>query len=517
MKTQTTELFSAEEAKDLRIAALERLLCQEQEKSKHYEGQINWLTEQLKTLKRTQFGKKSESWESEDQLVMVFNEVEVESKKPEPEEEPATEVKAHERKNRGHRKALPKNLSREVVRIELPESEQVSETGEKLKVIGWEVSEKLKYEPAKMSVIEYHRAKYGVASGDYEKTAPPVPSVIPKGIATPELLSAIVTSKYCDGLPLYRIEEIFNRFEVSLSRTTMARWMIQVAEALMPIRNVLVDRMFASYAVASDETSMQVLKEDGRAAETKSWMIVRSTPCEDRKVILFDYSTSRSGSTLKSLFADYEGRLLCDGLESYSAIESEKVIRFGCHMHARRKFEQAAKDGAKSGQGIASRVMLLYKKLYDFEEVISEKAPEEKVICRQRDQGPLLEEIKRIIDDHKNRVPDKSKLGEAFRYYANEYEYLTRYLDDGRMPMDNGYIERAIRKFAIGRNNWLFADTPDGADASALLYSLVITAKLNGVNPYKALTTIIEKVPLAKTIEDYEHLTQLILSPKTPT
>lgn len=511
--SQSISLLSKEQELALQIADLQQLLMREREKNKSYESQVSWLTEQLKTLKRNQFGTKSERWESQEQL--KFNEAEVEARNPAPEKEDRiVEVMGHTKKVRGHRKPLPENLHREIIKIELPESEQVTEQGEKLKVIGWEISEKLKYEPAKISVLEYHRAKYGVDSGDYEKTTPPVPSVIPKGIATPELLAAIVVGKYSDGLPLYRLEEIFERQDVELSRTTMARWMIQVAKALMPIRNVLSDRMCSAHAISCDETSVHVLKENGRPAESKSWMIVRATPCEKSKIVLFDYSPSRSGQVMRNLFAEYAGRLLCDGLDVYNGLEGETLIRFGCHMHARRRFEQAAKDGAKSGKTIAVQVMDIYKKLYDFEEKIRDYAPDEKVKARARDQKLLLEEIKKIAETNIAKIPDKSKLGQAFRYYLNEYTYLIRYLDDGLMEPDNGFTERAIRKFAIGRNNWLFSDTPDGAEASSLLYSLVVTAKLNGVNAYKALSKILTEVPLAQTVDDYERLANTILTPE---
>jgi transposase len=487
-------------------------LLKEKERRSYLESEYSRLFEIISEFKRHRFGSRSEGWESQEQMKMVFNEVEVEAKKEE--ESEVREIKAHKRKVRGHRKALPKHLNREVVKIELPPEELKSESGEPLKIIGWEISERLKYEPSKMTVLETHRAKYGIDTGDYVKTAPPVASVIPKGIATPELLASIITGKFADGLPLYRLEEIFARSDVELSRGTMARWMIQVAKALTPIRNVFSDKLHASYAISCDETSMQVLKEKDRSPQTKSWMIARMNTVEDRKVVLFDYSISRSGATMKDLFAGYQGRLLCDGLESYSPLESEELVRFGCNMHSRRKFEQAAKNGAKSGISISSQVMEIYKKIYDHEEELANAPPEEKIRARNEKQRPLFEEIRSIVKHNRSKVPDKSKLGQAFRYFENEYKYLTRYLDDGYIGPDNSEIERTIRKFAIGRNNWLFADTPDGADASALLYSLVITAKINGVNPYKAITQILTEIPMATTIEDYERLAEIILTPK---
>lgn len=510
--------FPSCQSKDFQIHALNELLKNQEEKLKFVEQENHWLREQIKTFSREKFGKKSERWESPEQLVMVFNEAESEAKKaeepPSTEEPTPTSVTSHQRKARGHRRALPAHLPREVVKIELPESELITESGESLQVIGWEVSEKLKYEPAQVSVIEYHRAKYGVSVGDYQKTAPPLPSVIPKGIATPELLAAIITGKYADGLTLYRLEEIFTRQNIELSRGTMARWMVQVAESLVPIFNVLSDRLFESYAIACDETFLQVLKEPERSPELKSWMIVRLNPVEKKKIVLFDYSISRSGKTMKNLFSGYQGKLLCDGLGSYSPLESKDLIRYGCNMHSRRKFKEAATDGANSGKTIASQVMNLYGKIYNHEEEIANAPPDQKMCARQEKQKPLFEEIQLIIYDYRDKVPYKSKLGRAFTYFLNEYEYLTRYLDDGHMGPDNGEVERVIRKYAIGRNNWLFADTSAGAEASSLLYTFVITAKVNGANPYTALTKILTEIPLAKTIEDYERLAEVILTPQ---
>jgi len=287
-------LFTEYENLRLEREALQSRLDREQEKLKLLRDENRWLLEQLAELKRAKFGKKSERFESAEQGCL-FNEAEVQSKKPEnpaQAEDSDVQVPGHTRK-RGHRKPLPKNLSREVVKVELPIEEQVAEDGTPLKVIGWEISEKLKYEPAKTSVIEYHRAKYGVDVGDYVRTAPPVPSLIPKGIATPELLAAIIVGKYADGLPLYRMEDIFARQEIELGRTTMARWIIAVAEACQPIWNVLSEKWRESFYVACDETHVQVLKENGRKAEQKSWMLVRSTPFGAKKIVLFDYSINQ--------------------------------------------------------------------------------------------------------------------------------------------------------------------------------------------------------------------------------
>jgi transposase len=494
--------------------------ARDQDSIKSLRDEVSWLHEQIKEFKRNRFGKKSERWESEEQA-LLFNEAEKEAKNPdimsddvdEAPGAPEIEVPAHKRA-RGHRKPLPENLEREIVKVELPLEEQISADGAPLKVIGWEISEKLKYEPAKITVVQYQRAKYGVDSGDYERTAPPVPAIIPKGIATPELLAAIMVGKYVDGLPLYRMEEIFLRQDIELSRGTMARWMIKLAEALRPIWNVLNDKLLESFYVAVDETHTQVLKENGRKAESKSWMWVRSTPFGEKKIVLFDYSPSRSGEVAKTLFADYQGFLQCDGLASYNCLEYQNgLTRIGCNMHARRRFEKAMVTGAKAGKSLGEKGLEYYQKLYAIEEEIKEMPPDKKKTMRDEFARPLFLEMKAWVQETKSKVPPKSRIGEAFSYFENEYEYLTGYLKDGRLEPDNGFTERAIRKFAIGRNAWMFSDSVDGAEASSVLYSLAITAKINGVNPYRALVELFTELPKAQSIEDFETLAEIILSP----
>lgn len=507
--------FDPTENIKVEIEGLKVQTTRQEERIKMLSEENTWLREQLAELKRTRFGKKSERWESPEQGCL-FNEAEVEAKKPDEGGEaspPESEVAAHKRK-RGKRKPLPGSLPREIVKIELPKDQQITEDGTPLKIIGWEISEKLKCEPAKMSVVQYQRAKYGVDIGDYVKTAPPVPSIVPKGIPTPELLAAIVVSKYADGLPLYRLEDIFKRQGIELTRGTMARWVIAVAEASRPIWNVLSDQWRESFYVACDETALQVLKESGRKAESKSWMIVRSTPFGSKKIILFDYSTSRSSKAITDLLEGFKGFLQSDGLSSYDEIAShDGVIRLGCNMHGRRRFESAAVNGAKTGKSLGGEGLKFYKVLYEIEDEIRDKAPDERFRLRNERARPIWDKMLEWAERNKPKVPVKSKIGNAFSYFLNEYEYLIGYLKDGRLEMDNGFTERAIRKFAIGRNNWLFSDTEDGAEASAILYSLVVTAKVNGVNPYAALVKLFAEIPLAKTIEDFERLAEIILSP----
>ncbi|MGZ3796967.1 MAG: IS66 family transposase [Pseudobdellovibrionaceae bacterium] len=503
--------FSSEESLEVRLQGALHLLKQEQEKNKNYEDEVSRLHEIIAGLKRAQFGKKSERWESSEQL--CFNEAEfyIKNAKPEDGEETEIEVRGHTKK-RGHRKALPEDLEREVIVLEVPPSERFSKEGLPLKIIGYEVSEKLSYEPSKTKVIEYRRAKYGVDGGDYEKTAPPVPSVIPKGIATPELVSSIVTKKYAYGMPLYRQEEMFAELGIAIPRQTMARWVIKHAEACQPVYNVLQDRLLESFYVSCDETQTQVLKEKGRTAESTSWMWVRSTPFGKNKIILFDYDPHRSAEVAARIFADFKGFLQVDGFASYNVLEEKDgVIRIGCNMHGRRYFEQAKTEGAKNGQTLAEVGLAYYKKLYDLEEDFKDLAPDARNQARLEKQKPIWDEFKSWVDSNHQKVPPKSKIGKAFAYFLSEYEYLIGYLKDGRLNMDNGFAERAIRKFAIGRNNWMFADSESGANASAMFYSLLCTMKINDVNLYAAMTLLFREIPKSKTIEDFEILADIIV------
>jgi len=504
------------EVVSLRALIAEQEKCR-QERDAQHGIELERLREIIVGLKRQAFGAKKERWIDDKQGELgVFNEAEVEAKKPEGDEpENEVQVKSFTR-TRGKRRPLPENLPREIVPVELPESERFTEDGQPLRIIGKEISEKLVYEPAVMKVIEYHRLRYGVDSGETIKTAPPVPMIVPKGIPTGSLIAAIVTGKYADGLPLYRQEDILSRQGVDIPRCTMARWIIQAHLACVPIWNVLQDRLMASPYVSCDETHTQVLKEKGRRAESKSWMWVRANPSDEKKIALFDYDPHRSGDVAKRLFADYRGFLQADAYGAYNPLEKQEgVVRIGCNMHGRRGFEKAAKEGSQSGRPLANQALAYYHRLYDIEERAKKEGMtwQERHELRQKEARPIWDEFKAWADENSAKVPPKSKIGEAFHYFIGEYEYLIGYLRDGRLEMDNGFTERAIRKFAIGRNNWLFADTEDGANASALFYSFVVTAKLNGVNPYWALRAIFEQVPLAKTIEDYERLADLLLSP----
>jgi hypothetical protein len=271
--------------------------------------------------------------------------------------------------------------------------------------------------------------------------------------------------------------------------------------------------VFESGYVAMDVTTVQVLKEKDRKAQTKSTMWARGSP--EKGIVLFDYDISGGGAAAKRLVTGFIGALQTDAHKGYGALERHHLTLLGCLRHARRRFYKAWLE-AKKQLGLASEALTMIKHLYKKEEDYKERdlTPVEKKSCRDQEVAPQIEALKNWCEDNKLKVLPSSTLGNTISYYLNEYDQLTGFLKDGRYEIDNGWIERQIKRFAIGRKNWLFCDTVAGANASGVLYSLALTAKLNGKNPFEVMAKIFEELPRAESIEDYERLVQHLLSPE---
>ena len=462
------------------------------------------------------FGPQSEKVETSSEAdQLLFNEIETEAAKATDEEKQAqTELVTGyaRKKGRGKKKPFPENLEREVVEIDLPEAEKFCpHDGTELKQIGEEVTEKLKTYPARSVVVVEKKLKYACPCCDQHMAQAKTNSILPKTIATPELLSFLIFSKFFQGLPLYRLEELYKLQGIALSRTLMASWLMRVSEKLQPIWNILEEWSMAKGYMAIDATHVQVLKEPGRTAQSKSFMWARGSP--ELGIVLFDYDVSGGGGVAKKLMSGFVGALQGDAHRGYGALEKKQIHLLGCMMHARRRFHDAWLE-VKKQPGLAAYGLALFKKLYKFEEAykLQNLTPAERFAARQKEVGPYLEKIKAWAESKRATVLKSSTLGNALNYFVNEYPELSAFLKDGRYEIDNGWIERAIRKFAIGRNNWLFSDTVPGAKASSLLYSLVITAKLNGKDPFVAMTEIFRRLPEAKSIDDYEKLAKLLVN-----
>lgn len=462
--------------------------------------EIQSLHDLVSQLRRKQYGTSSEKVSAE-QLGM-FDEVESEALNPEPEDDESITVPEHKRK-RGKRLKLPPNLPRVDVVIDL-ENKFCPQDGEELKCIGEEISEKLEIIPAKVRVIRTIKKKYSCPACETISVAPAPAELLPKSNASASVLAYIAVAKYVDALPLYRQEAIFKRIGLDLSRQTMARWMIQVGEKIAPLITLLREEMLKCHYLHMDETVVQVLKEDGKKAETNSYMWVQATSGL-KPIIIYHYAKNRSGSNAEELLDGYHGALQVDGYDGYAAaIKNNKILRLGCWAHARRKFFDAFKSS--SGKGIGKQGLVFFKKIYQIEEEIKDLSAETRFITRLTKSIPIVSEFELWIKEQSQKVNPESLAGKALKYAKNEWEYLMNCFNDGEYKIDNNYIESHIRPFTIGRKNWMFSVKPEGATASANIYSLVETAKANGLDPFDYLLMVFTKLPLAETEQDFLDL-----------
>jgi transposase len=311
-------------------------------------------------------------------------------------------------------------------------------------------------------------------------------------------------SKFVDRLPLYAIEGILQRNGIDIPRNTLSNWMIKSGELVQPLMNLLEERALESGYLKMDETTVQVLKEPGKKATTKSYMWVRWRAGPD-PILLFEYDPTRSGAVPKRLLEGFEGFLQVDGYTGYNEVcEWPKITRVGCMAHVRRKFKEAAKSSKKKAR--ANYALKLIGKLYVTEKEIKDLTADEKLSIRQTQSKPVFEELEAWAKDLTPKVAPKTLLGKALQYFLNELENVRVFLNHGHLDIDNNLIENAIRPFAVGRKNWLFSDSVSGARASANLYSLVETAKAHGLNPHKYLKHIFTELPKAETIKQIESL-----------
>lgn len=479
------------------------------DKTQYLEDENEQLRKIIMLLKKEKFGSKGERFEYiNDQL--LFNDIEVEA--PHAPEEKET-ITYSRKKGRKKKKPIPENIPREEKIIDIPEEEKICpHDGTPLKCIGETSTEKLKTVPAQSTVVVEKRLKYVCPCCDEHVNEAKANSILPGSIATPEILAFIIFSKFFQALPLYRLEEMYKLQGIELKRSTMARWMIQVSQKLRPLWNILEDIMLESGYVTIDASTLQVLKEGGgRKPQTKSFMWSRGSP--ERGIVLFDYNISGAGAIAKSLMEGFEGALQADAHRGYGALDRQILTLLGCMMHARRRFYKAWLE-AKKAPGLASEGLSFIKKMYAFEESYKEKklTTEERKKQRDIDVAPLIKDLKAWCEANKPKVLPQSSIGIAINYFINEYDELAGFLKDGRYEIDNGWQERQFKKYAIGRKNWVFCDTVEGAHATSILYSIAFTIKLNGKNPFDVLVEILKELPKAKSGDDYQKLVDLMLS-----
>jgi hypothetical protein len=314
-------------------------------------------------------------------------------------------------------------------------------------------------------------------------------------------------AKFVDGLPLARFEYVLDRHGVPVPRQTLARWVIGVGKMLQPLHNLMRDTLFDGPFIHADETVVQVLKEPDKKPTSKSYMWVQTGGPPDKPVVIYDYDPSRSGEVPVRLLNGYRGYLMTDGYDGYNALaKAQGIEHMTCWAHVRRYFVDAVRVQPKGKRGHADEAVALIGKLYGIERDYKDATDKERQLARQQYSVPVLAALHAWMDRILPGVTPTSALGSALSYMSDYWPRLTRYTERGDLPIDNNRCENAIRPFVIGRKNWLFSDTPAGAHASAVIYSLMQTAKANGIEPYTWLRRVMRELPAAKTVEDVEAL-----------
>jgi transposase len=502
------------------VEGLQRLVLELRKEVSFLTSRAGVLEEELQLLRHKIFGRRSERFTAEDhRQSSLFDEAEITNQEHlEQTSEPTIQVAGHRRAKPG-RKPLPAGLPREDVVHDIPEEQKVCSCGQKLVRIGQETSEQVEIIPAQIKVIRHIRPKYacqkceGIDSPQAVKIAPVPPQIIPKSIATPGLLAYILVSKFCDAIPFYRQEKLFRRIGIELSRVDFCHWAVQVARQCDPLIEIFLEQIRAGPVVQMDETRLQVMKELSRADTAQSFMwVIRGGPPEN-PVILYRYHPTHSAKVPLLYLSDYNGYLQTDGYEAYADVGALEGIRHvGCWAHSRRKFDEAAKPSKKPGS--AQEALGRIAKLYRIERELRAEQLEPQEFARKRREQvlPILTDFKEWLGKKAMQVPPSTLLGKAVGYALEQWEKLVRYLDSPHLSPDTNLVENAIRPFVLGRKNWLFSGSPRGAHASATLYSLIETAKANGIEPYRYLRYLFTKLPLVQTREEYLRLTPHLLN-----
>lgn len=466
--------------------------------------QVDNLTEMIILLRKEKFGSSSEKTpksQIEGQLCL-FNEAELED--PNKCEEPIVQkVDGYYRKpTRTRRAEIIKNLPVREIPCDIPAEDMFcNQCGSGLKLIGYEkVREELEYIPARLQIVRYNRAacecpKCKHTEHPFIKKAESPSSLMNHSLASPSSVANVMYQKYVNSVPLYRQEKDWEHLGLALSRATMAHWMIRCSQDYFtPVIDYLHKSMLSEKVLHCDETPVQVLKEDGKKPQSKSYMwLYRTGQSSSHPIILYDYQSSRSGDNAIRFLNGFKGYLHTDGYSGYNKLEN--ITRCGCWAHLRRKFVEAIPDKRdKNAPRTTAEIGRDYcDQLFHLEEQMKHLSPEARCAKRLELEKPVLEAFWCWLDSV--QALNGSALGKAVTYAKNQKPYMENYLLDGRCALSNNAAENAIRPFTVGRKNWLFADTPKGATASAAIYSIIETAKANGLNVYTYLEFLLMYMP----------------------
>lgn len=478
------------------------------DKQKELEFMNAMLSDRLTLAQRKRFGSSSEKYAEGYEQMDLFNEAEAsagsEAEKPAFEEVHPSSYKRKKRTGKKEEDLSDFEVTGTIEYKLTGEDRYCLNCGKKYKVVTKETVKRLKFVPAKFEVVKEVTYVYSCPECGSMKRPEKTPPLVSGGsIATPSLVAGIMNAKYVNGMPLARQEREFARYNLNLSTKTMANWIIGCADRyLTPLYDRMKEAFLKSRYIHCDETRIQVIGEPDQKGSTQNWMWVYLTDgySGSPQMALFDYERTRAGyHPVKFLDGRFHGYLTCDGYQAYHGLDDSITVT-GCFTHARRRFDAALtalkRDFTKEQlkETVAYNAMARIGILYKVEELIKNKTPEERYEERQKQARPVVDALFEWLHSMEDSVDRSSLIGDAILYTLNQEPYLRRYLDDGHLSIDNNSAERAIKNFAVGRRNWLFAKSIRGADASAVVYSITETALLNGLKPYVYLTYVLDQI-----------------------
>lgn len=495
---------------------LVELVMKQSQQIDELNANVSRLIEQMRLSSQRQFGRKSEAGLVDENQLSFFNEIEAEAEKhdgSEPEIE--TVVKSYKRRRKGKRDEDLSGIPVRVENHEIPEDKLHELFPDGYRHLPDEIYRKLEFHPATFEVVEHHIKVYKSRKGAEIAKADHPAEMLEKSIATSSLVASVINAKYTNSMPLYRQEKEFERRDVRISRQVMSSWVIRTAERYLSlVYSAMKQTLLSSSVIHADETPV-IVKKDGREGIHKSSMWVYRTGllCGSVPAVIYEYQKTRSQEHPRRFLEGYAGALVCDGYQVYHGLEkSTDITVCGCWAHARRKFADIVKSADKQGvkDTVAGEALALIAAIYHEENKLAELDSSERLERRQKNVRPLVESFFAWAKEKYSQMAPQAATGQALKYCINQERYLTEFLGNPMAPIDNNAAEQAIRNFCIGKKNWNIIDTVHGADASAMLYSIVETAKANSLKIYEYLEYLLSEIPKHMDETDLNFIQDLL-------
>ena len=480
--------------RDQQIASLGQTITSKDREIVYRQAKIDQLTHEMAVLKRWKFGRSREQLDTAQvSLLDETIDADIAAIEQELQDLASPPAPAKEPRQQPRRAALPPELPRVDLHHE-PDSTTCA-CGCQLRRIGEDVSEKLDYTPGVLTVQRHVRGKWACSQCQTLRQAPVPAQIIDKGLPTSGLLAQVLVAKYCDHLPLYRQEAIFGRSGYAIARSTLAQWVGVCGVQLQPLVDALKTAMFRSAVLHADETPVAMLKPGNKKTHRAYLWAYAPGAFEDLKAVVYDFCETRAGEHARAFLGDWSGGLVCDDFSGYKASFGGAITEVGCMAHARRKFFDLHVSNKSE---IAQQALNYIGQLYEVEREVKPLSADERGRIRQTKSKPLADALHQWMALQRQRITDGTATAKALDYSLKRWVALTRFVQDGRLPIDNNWIENQIRPIAIGRNNWLFAGSLRAGQRAAAVMSLIQSAKLNGHDPYAYLQDVLARLPTHK-------------------